>query len=143
MNKAQLLADLDSKVLRVVGVTQQEDPAKAAAGITVYVANVLQITQAGQAQGRNVGFYVLDEGDPGEAAFYKDSIGTSAADYAAAVTYLDAQAFERYKVREQQPQNGFALADVWIDDGAGGVLERRILLYRDAEGSPTHKVITG
>lgn len=143
MTKAELLADLASKVLRVVSTTQQADAAKEAAGITTYVANVLQITQGGTAQGRNVAFYVLDEGEAGESAHYKDAIGTSAADYAAAVQYLDAQAFERYKVREQQPTNGFALADAWIDDGNGGVLERRILLYRDSEGSPTHKVITG
>lgn len=71
MLKADLIADLTAKNLRVINTTKASDPTKEAAGVNTYIANVLE--QDGEIVfGRNIAFYVVDEGLATEAAYYKD-----------------------------------------------------------------------
>lgn len=82
MLKSEIIADITSRVRRLVDVVQQADPVKSQAGITVYTANVMDVDGEGNLQGKTVLFYVLDEGQPTESAYYSRPPG-SPVDYKA------------------------------------------------------------
>ena len=49
----------------------------------------------------------------------------------------------RYVIEYEYPQHQVAEASIYMDDGAGGVVKRRALIYIDpATGRPTHRIIT-
>jgi len=68
MNKAELLAALASKYTSVLKV---EGP-QITGNVSWYTANVLDVN-GDSARQQNVGFYVYNEGDPGEAAYWNGS----------------------------------------------------------------------
>jgi len=82
MTNTEIIADISSRVRRLVDVVLQADPVKASAGITVYTANVMDVDGDGNLQGKTVLFYVLDEGQPTEDAYYSRPPG-SPVDYKA------------------------------------------------------------
>lgn len=72
MTKSELLTDVEAKVLRVVSTIEEPDAAKNAVNVKQYITHVLE--QDGLVvRGRNIGWYVVDEGLPTEAAFYRDN----------------------------------------------------------------------
>lgn len=70
MNKAQLIADIAARVRRVIATVQEPDPVKAEAGITVYRTEAMDVVN-GNLEGRTIIWYVLDEGQASEEAYYK------------------------------------------------------------------------
>lgn len=71
MLKQELLNDIAAKGLRVVSTIEEPDTAKNAVGIKQYLTHVME--QDGDVvRGRNIGWYVFDEGLPTESAHYRD-----------------------------------------------------------------------
>lgn len=140
MNKSELLADLGKKVLRVIGVDEQVDSAKNAAGVKVYAANVLEKKDT-TVIGRTIAFYVLDEGEAGEEAHYKDEVETPADYQNVVVGYLSGLPFLRFEVVKRHPVLGYCIADVWEENPDDTVTKKQIMAYFDSEGNPAYKVV--
>jgi len=70
MNKVELIADITARVRRVISTTHQSDPVKEAAGINVYLTEAMDFDNQGNLTGKTILWYVLDEGQPGEVAYY-------------------------------------------------------------------------
>jgi hypothetical protein len=137
MNKAELLQDIESRVIRVIKVEEQEDPVKNEAGIKSYIANVLNLDQ-GRVQGQNIGFYVVDEGEPTERAYFRDNAGSRVALEAETVAFIQTLPYVRVQVQEVDSSNEFVIARAF-EETAEGIQELRIMLYKDADGTPQHK----
>lgn len=88
MNKAELEAEIAAKAYAVVQTVQEPDAVKEAAGVTMYMTNVMERTGDNRLQGRNIGWYVVDEGGPAEAAFYRDTVQVANDKYQAELTFL-------------------------------------------------------
>jgi hypothetical protein len=73
MTKAELLADIEAKSLKVVAVAEEVDSVKNTAGVRSYMANVME-QNGDSVQGRNIGFYTIEEGLPAEVAYYRDVV---------------------------------------------------------------------
>lgn len=140
MNKTELLADLANKVLRVISTAVQPDPAKESAGINTYATNVLDFND-GTPTGRTIGWYVLDEGTPQEAAYYKDTVATPMPFYFDALGYLNGLGYHKFKVTERHVELGYALADVWEENTDGTLTKKAVMIYYTPEGTQGHKEI--
>lgn len=139
MTKQELLADIDTRVIRTVSITQEPDATKEAAGITTYVANVLNLNK-GKAVGQNIGFYVIDEGQPTEQAFYKDDVGAKVALEAETVAFIATLPFVKVKVTEINADEEFVIAEAYEEDTSTGTISKKnIILYKDSAGTPTYK----
>lgn len=143
MNKSQLLADLTSKVLKVVNTTEEVDEVKAQAGIKSYITNVME-QAGGSVRARNIGWYTINEGQAGEEAFYRDEVSikkdfsTRADTYLAGLvpaTFLKAVAIEVDEVSKT------AKAFVVRLNADDTVSEETIFVYKPAGSPITHKVI--
>lgn len=143
MNKTQLLADLTSKVLKVVQTTEEIDSVKNTAGIRQYVTNVME--QAGEnVQGRNIGWYTINEGEATEEAFYRDIVttkkdfSTKVENYLAGLvpaTFLTAVIADVSEIRKT------AKAYVVKINADDTVSEQAIFVYKLGATPITHKVI--
>lgn len=144
MNKAEMLADLAAKGLRVINVEQIADSVKEAAGVTSYIANVME--QRGDTiTGRNIGFYVLDEGDPGEAAFYRDLPQPKNVARDAVLTYLGGLVpgtYVRTKLESLDEDDRYGFAQAWKDNGDGTATAVRLIVWKDGSNPITHREMT-
>ncbi len=140
MKKSELLADLQNKVLRVFGEKEQPDTDKNAEGIKVYTVEVLERKDT-TAVGRTIVFYVLDEGQPDEAAYYKDEIETPAPYQNAVVQYLSSLGFIRFEVTSRHPVLGYCIADVWKDNNDGTAEKQQIIAFFKPNGDPDYRVV--
>ena len=141
MTKTELLADIDTRVLRTISVTKEPDAVKEAQGINTYVANVLNLN-AGKATGQNIAFYVLDEGTPTEQAIYKDDAGAKVALEAETVAFIASLPYVKVKVDEVNANEEFVLATAYEEDTTTGTVStKKIMLYKDSAGVPQEKTI--
>lgn len=144
MDKAELLADLAAKGLRVINVEQIADGVKEAAGVTSYIANVME--QRGDTiAGRNIGFYVLDEGDPAEEAFYRDLPQQKNVARDAMLTYLSGlvpSTYVRTKLESLNEDDRYGFAQAWKDNGDGTATEMRLLVWKDGANPIAHRELT-
>lgn len=132
MNKQELIDSLTADVSRVVRVDRQADVNKQAVGVTTYVANVMELAGRNQLVGRNIVFYVLDEGLPSEVAYYKDRLHRPSTFLNDVMVYMDAIAvLVAYEITSISPENGYALARAWQDNGDGTATERQVILFYD------------
>jgi hypothetical protein len=81
VNKKKLLADITARVRRVIETVQEPDSVKAAAGVTVYRTEAMDVIN-GNLEGKTIIWYVLDEGQASEEAYYKKP-PSSSTDFAA------------------------------------------------------------
>lgn len=145
MNKTELLADITAKGLRVIQVVQQSDPVKEAAGVNSYIANVL--SQSGDTvTAKNIGFYVVDEGQAGEVAYYRDALKPKNTVWDVAQTYLDSLipgTYLRGTLREVNEQNNSGIADVYKVDGTGTAVSKiEIFIYKNSGQPVSHYEIS-
>lgn len=144
MNKVELLADLSAKGLRVVNVEQVSDSVKEAAGVNTYNANVME--QRGDTiTGRNIGFYVLDEGQPAEAAFYRDLPQPKNVARNAMLAYLGGLVpgtYVRTKLQSLDEDDRYGFAQAWKDNGNGTATEVRLIVWKDGSNPITHREMT-
>lgn len=143
MNKSELLTILAGKYDRVLNV----DPRELVAGVQVYLANVLDVS-GDTAIKANVGFYVIDEGQPGEIAYWMNAepkpmpVVTFQAELSA---YLDTQVGAGtiifYNIVGTLPAINRAKVDVILDQ-AGTLIERTIGVWKNAQGDFNYQVIT-
>jgi len=145
MNKAELLADLSSKTITLIG----NESLKATAGsVKTYIQSVLSSEGVDKASDRNIAFVVVDEGESTEAAYYRDTIAMPKNDNEAGLSYLASlvaagtiDGFDVGKIRSDLGAFSYFIADVWMDDGAGKLNEKQIRVSYDAQGAATHKEI--
>ena len=133
MNKAELLAEIDLKVLKVVKTTEEVDTDKNSANIKQYITNVME--QVGdKVHGRNIGWYTIDEGLPTEAAYFRDVVSTKR-DFQDKFTTMLNQAvpatFIRFKIEKVDEDDRSGYATAVKDNGNGTATEVRLFLYRD------------
>lgn len=145
MNKTELLQDLSTKVIKMIGTPVMNAEAH---GLREYTQRVLEQQGHERAGVRTIAFTVVDEGDPAEAAYYRDSIALPKGDNDSAMAYLaglvSTGAIDRFQVEDSRPDLGpfsFFNARVWVDDGTGKLSEKRIQVTRNADGNATHKEI--
>lgn len=143
MTKAQILADIEAKSLKVVAVEEELDAVKNAAGIKQYIANVLE--QSGdRVSGRNVAFYIIDEGGAGEAAYYRDVVTPKNVARNAVQTYLNGLVPATYirtelgLVNEEQKS---ATASAYKDNGDGTCKKVELLVFKNGSNPIAHREI--
>ena len=89
-------------------------------------------------------FYVIDEGEATEAAYWIKRPPRPADDFAKAIAYMESlDGVVRYSAEAERAEQGFAIMRVWQRNLTGGVDEKRLLLYYDDAGNATHKTIAG
>lgn len=141
MTKAELLQDLSSRVLRTISVVEESDEVKNAAGVRMYMANVLNL-ERGDVRGQNVGFYVIDEGQPEEQAYYRDKAGSKLALQAETVAFIATLPYEKVQILEIDDDNEFVIARAFKATGDGAAMnEVKLMLYKDKTGTATCKEI--
>lgn len=137
-SKSALLADLEQRVIRVINVTKQADAVSEAAGVSVYLANVLNI-ERGTAQKQNVLFYVVDEGTATEQAYYQNGAGSRKELEIEAMQYLAglAATYTRVQVQEVDTTNEFIICRAFkvVNDK---LAEVRVMIYKDGN-TATHR----
>ena len=143
MTKADILADIEAKSLKVVAVAEEPDAVKNAAGVKQYIANVLE-QNGGVVQGRNIAFYVVDEGGAGEAAYFRDVVTPKSVARDAVQTYLNGLAPVTYirtelgTVNEEQKS---ALANAYKDNGDGTCKKVQLLVFKNGAQAIQHREI--
>lgn len=70
MNKTELLADMQPKVIKLIGQPSLKTDVD---GVRSYLQTVLSPEGQDKANEPNIVFIVVDEGHPGEAAYYRDT----------------------------------------------------------------------
>lgn len=141
MTKAELLADIAAKSLKVVAVAEEVDAVKNAAGVRQYMANVME-QRADSVQGRNIGFYVINEGEAGEAAYYRDVVTPKNAARTLVEAYLETKrpaTFLWYQILDVNEDQRVAKVKV-ID--VADMKEKYIAVYKIGTNPVTHAVIT-
>ena len=143
MNKAQLLAALDTKFDRVLRVEQVDT----LEGVSWYTANVLNV-EGDLATRGNVSFYVVDEGTANEVAYWHasepkpDHVPTFQGDL---ITWLDTLVADGtilfYNVIGVLPEVERARVDVVLEQDSNYV-ERPVGVHRDAQGTFHYVLIT-
>jgi hypothetical protein len=134
MNKTELLADIETKVLKVVKTTEESDVDKNAANVKSYVTNVME--QDGETvKGRNIGWYTIDEGQPTEAAFYRDIVTVKKDFHTKFTNYLNGlvpATYIRAKLDDVDEVDRSGHGTVVKDNGNGTATEVKVFLYRDS-----------
>lgn len=148
MTKDELIADLGTKAVAVYNVQPQEDAVKAAAGITVYAAQVMELQGVDQLVGRTIGFYVLGEGTEQEQAFYKDTISLPKDKNTLGMAYLASKVLDGtiagFEMKHSRPDLGpFSFFEVEVVTPGGGAFEVTKEMWRVQEvaGEAFHMVI--
>jgi hypothetical protein len=141
MLKADLLADIETKVLKVVAVVEEADAVKNAAGVRQYIANVLE--QNGErVASRNIGFYVQDEGEATEEAYYRDVIVPKSVARTLVENYLEGlrpATFLWYKIHDVDEVQRVARATVITADT---FTEKNIVVYKIGSNPTAHAELT-
>jgi hypothetical protein len=135
MNKAELLADLATKAVVVYDVQPQQDTVKAAAGITVYAAQVMELDGVDKLQGRTIAFYVLGEGTAQEQAFYKDTVQLPKDKNELGLNYMASKVMDgtiaSFEMQHSRPDLGpFSFFDVEVVLPGGGAFEGTKKMWR-------------
>lgn len=137
MTKAEFLAILAARGLRLIQTEQVPDPPKESANVNHYMAHMME--QKGEiVQGRNIGFYVFDEGTAQEAAFPRDLLVTKNQARDAMQTYLDGLVpgtYIRTEIQSVNEDQTYGTAKALKDNADSTVSEVRLLIWKDA-GQP-------
>lgn len=137
MNKAELIADIKSRVITTIG-----DPVLKAdvSGVKTYVQTVLSPEGVNKANERNIAYIIVDEGGPGERAYYRDTSHLDRDDREKAATYMgnlvSNGTIDGYQLEQVVTDLGsanFFVAKVWIDNGSGKLVERRLHVTHDGQ----------
>jgi len=134
MNKQELLADLETKSLKIVKTVEDtEDTAKNEAGVRSYTTNVME--QDGDVvQARNIGWYTINEGTDEEVAVLRDLPKTKrdwVDKFESMLNRLSPKTFLRFKIEsvDEEDRSGYATVIQKNEDKT--VSEVRIFMYRD------------
>lgn len=143
MNKAELLADITSKVLKIVDTIEEPDERKNAVNVKSYLTSVME--QSGDtARGRNIGWYTIDEGLPTEEAFYRDMVVSKNVAEAQIRTYLKSlvpSSFIRFTLESVNEEQKSAYASAVKDNNDGTCTEVRLFIYKNKDVPITHRQI--
>lgn len=144
MNKTQLLADIESKVLKVVATKEEADEVKNTVGVKMYVTHIME--QNGESvSGRNIGWYTIDEGTAQEKAFLRDAVNPKNVARDAVITYLDGLSPTPY-IRSTNvvvnEENLSATAQVVKDNGDGTATEKRVFVFKNGAKPIEHVELT-
>ena len=144
MNKIQLLADIESKVLKVVATKEEADEVKNAVGVKMYITHIME--QNGESvSGRNIGWYTIDEGTAEEQALFRDKVTPKNVARDAVIAYLDGltpATFIRHTLGAINEENLSARASVVVNNGDGTGTEKQIFMFKNAGKSIEHVVLT-
>lgn len=144
MNKSELLADIQAKSLKVVSTIEEADAAKNAAGVKMYMTHVME--QRGDVvQGRNIGWYTLDEGTAQEQAFYRDQVVAKNNARDAVIAYmktLSPATYIRFSVLEVNEEIRSARVAVVKDNKDGTATEKHVFVFKNGTNPITHVELT-
>lgn len=144
MNKAELLADIESKALKVVSTTEEVDAIKNAANVKQYLTNVME-QNGDSVRGRNIGWYTIDEGSAQEQAFYRDVVVPKSVARDAVVAYLKTKSptpYIRFTIESVNEEQKSAFASVVKDNGDGTATEKRIMVFKNGAQPVNHVELT-
>lgn len=139
--KADLLAEITSRSLRVIQTELEADTVQQAANINRYRVNAL-VVEGGRARAMDTFFYVIDEGTQNEEAYYRRK-ATDEVVHSAVQAYVDSlipNTFARIKVTEVNEADGFALADAYESTSATEVTLRKIMVGQVGQ-SIVHRIV--
>lgn len=142
MTKQTILEDITSRVIKIISETKSEDKVKEAVGITSYDLNVF-IEENGRAVSRNIGIYVVDEGEESEKAYYRDVLNGGffsklAKEYARSLVpseFIRVSSLVTHEDNEYADGIGFRLSS---DDKIDRV---KIIIYTYPNGEMIHKEV--
>lgn len=145
MKKTEILADIESKVLKVISTTEDtEDTAKQNAGVRSYVTNVME--QKGDTiHARNIGWYTIDEDGAEEVALYRDILVPKNKARDAVISYLESKSpapYIRFRNVEVDEENLSATAEVIKDNGDGTATEKRVFIFKNGAKAIEHVELT-
>ena len=145
MNKAQLILDLETKVIKLAGGAVLRSQVE---GINTYTQGVITAEGVDKATDRTIAFIVIDEGTETEHAYYRDTVSLPKAENEAGMMYMAGLVMsgliDGFEVESMRPDLGpfsFFIVKVWADNGAGKLVERRFRVSYNAQGVPAHKEI--
>ena len=141
MNKAELLADIEAKSLKVVAILEEQDAVKNGANVRSYIANVME-QNGDRVQGRNIGFYTIDEGTPDEVAYYRDQVTPKSVARTLVEDYMESlrpATFLWYRIDSVDEEQKVARVSV-ID--SSDMTEKTIVVYKVGAQPITHAVLT-
>lgn len=143
MTKAEILADIEAKSIKVVAVAEEPDAVKNEAGIKQYIANVLE--QKGDVvQGRNIAFYVVDEGLAGEVAYFRDVVTPKNVARDAVQTYLNnlvPATYIRAELASVDEAQKSARASAYKDNGDGTCKKVELLVFKNGSNPIQHREV--
>lgn len=133
MNKAELLADIEAKALKVVKTIEEPDEARNQAGVKMYYTDIME--QNGErVVGKGIGWYTINEGTPEEEAHYRDKPQPKKDFSTKFTSYLDSlipDTYIRAKVTDVDEEDKSGHGIVVKDNGDGTATEVKVFLYRD------------
>lgn len=140
ITKAQGIALLEAK-FQVVGTPILVQGPLPGYNVTFYQVPVLSLTKDSVASGRTIQFYVIDEGDAGEAAYIGKRLNVPSDNplVAAVKVYIDAQGFKLVGVTEAYPADNWAIALIYELDGGGTFWIKKSILLEKSGPTVTHK----
>ena len=142
MLKSEVLAELDAAYLVVSDARDISTPEEIAAGVRAYMVRVFEESH-GAVSPQDVGFYVLDEGGPSEAAYYRAKAGGSSVE-GVVTSYLNSQVpdpYLAYNVEHVDENQRCALATVLEFDNPAAptvLSEKKIIVYKIGANPITH-----
>jgi hypothetical protein len=145
MNKAELLQAIQDKGWQILRTTEQST----LGNITWYVSNVFK-AQDGAAIRQNVGFYVADENQPTEAAYWQQrelepepappGIQQQLANWLNGK--VEDGTIEGYVIQNVMPNVERAVVTIYVRNPSNELIPKVALLYRDAEDALAYDFIT-
>lgn len=144
MNKAELLTAIQDKGWTILKTEEQST----LGNVTWYVSNVFK-TQDGAAIRQNVGFYVVDENQPTEAAYWQqrelDPEPRPPGVQQQLANWLDSKVedgtIEGYVIQSVMPSVERAVVTVYTRNQSNELVPRTALVYRDAQGALSYEII--
>lgn len=145
MNKAELQADIASRAIAVIVDAQLEETV---GNVNKYRSNVLE-RSAGKdrATARNIGWYVVDEGQAGEAAYYRDDESLSQSEQTLLDNYLDTirgpgNDFQEVTILRTNRAERYSIARAYTQRTQGGDTNEVYILINFVSGSFRYSTIT-
>jgi hypothetical protein len=147
MIKQEILDALAGKFFKIGGIT--EAAGDTALGLKLYQVIAYDKTPDGELNRRDIGFYVENEGEANEVAYWKDNEPKKGLSASVAFTH-EVRDYISSKIADKTIVGGFientagenevAVVTIYKQE-ASKILEKRILVNRDSLGNLQHQAI--
>lgn len=139
MTKQEIIDEITASAIKVLGIFEEGT----LGGVKQYRANVL-IGNRDRTVVKNIGFYVADEGDPEESAYYRDKASNNQIEKRIR-TYLNSLTpgtFLRTNLERVNEDERFAVATVYeINDLDNTQVDKKEIFIYNVGQSIQHKIL--